>query len=210
MVNQYHMPYFNLSSQVPEQNPPSLSATHQSPDSLSHPVPRRPPKAERRTQAKEFFRSHAGQRICVPSDDSESAEMEDNDYPSHSPRYGNIDEIRMKASELDETSSEQSSSHVTNSSRNEAIESNHINKTSTGPLSLGASRVIKSQREAMRLKINLMKESSVDEDVPFESNDSGITSVIGEDLEGQSTPKRPSTPLSIQRNALTLSSVSIT
>ena len=117
--------------------------------------------------------------------------MEDNDS-----RYGNIGKERPP--------------HVINSSRHEAIESNYINKTSSGPLSLEASRVVKSQREAMRLKINLMKESSVDEDLPFESDDGGITSVISEDIEDQSTPKRPSTPLSIQRSPLTLSSVSIT
>ncbi|KAL9984891.1 hypothetical protein ACROYT_G007236 [Oculina patagonica] len=183
--------------QATEQNPPALSDTPQSPDSLSHPVPRRPPKGERRTQAKEFFRSHASQRVPSPSSDSE---------------YGNIDEIRlgMSASEHEATSCKERSPDVTNSSRQEDIESNYINKTSSGPLSLEASRVIKSQREAMRLKINLMKESSVDEDFPLESDDGGITSVKSEDIEEQSTPKRPSTPLSIQRSPLTISSVSIT
>lgn len=71
--------------------------------------------------------------------------------------------------------------------------------------------MIRSPREAMRLKINLMREASVDDDdVPFESDDSRITSVIGENFEGQITPKRSSTPLNIERNSLTLSSVSIT
>lgn len=183
-----HITYFKFNSfQATEQNPPALSATPQSPDSLSHPVPRRPPKGERRTQAKEFFRSHVSQRVGSPSSDSE---------------YGNIDEIRLGMS---------TSEHEgTNSSRQEDIESNYINKTSSGPLSLEASHVIKSQREAMRLKINLMKESSVDEDFPFESDDGGITSVKSEDIEDQSTRKRPSTPLSIQRSPLTISSVSIT
>lgn len=198
VVNRYHITHFKFNSfQATEQNPPALSDTPQSPDSLSHPVPRRPPKGERRTQAKEFFRSHASQRVPSPSSDSE---------------YGNIDEIRlgMSASEHEATSCKERSPDVTNSSRQENIESNYINKTSSGPLSLEASRVIKSQREAMRLKINLMKESSVDDDFPLESDDGGITSVKSEDIEEQSTPKRPSTPLSIQRSPLTISSVSIT
>lgn len=197
---------FNCSQSL-EQNPPILSDTHQSPDSLSHPVPRRPPKGERRSQAKEFFRSHASQRVSSPYSDSESAEMDDNYI-----RYGNIDQLTLGLSgEHEGISPEKQSPHVTNSSKHEAFESNYINKTSAGPLSMEASRVIKSQREATRLKINLMKESSVDEDLPPESGDGSITSVTDEDVEGQqSTPKRPSTPLSIQRGLLTLSSVSIT
>ena len=93
------------------------------------------------------------------------------------------------------------------------LEGSYISKTCAGALGVEASRVIKSQREATRLKINLMKESSIDEELPPESDDgsSSITSVTDEDLEGQrSTPKRPSTPLSIQRGQFTLSSVSIT
>ena len=133
--------------------------------------------------------------------------MEENDS-----RYNNIDEIRlgMSSSEHKGTSYEGRSLHVTNSSRHETIESNYINKNSSAPLSLETSRVIKSQREAMRLKINLMKEPSVDEDLPFESDDGGITGATSENMEHQSTTKRPSTPLSIQRTPLTLSSVSIT
>lgn len=93
------------------------------------------------------------------------------------------------------------------------LEANYISKTCAGALSVEASRIIKSQKEATRLKINLMKDSSFDEEFPTESDDgsSSIMSVTDEDLEGQrSTPKRPSTPLSIQRGQFTLSSVSIT
>ena len=126
-------------------------------------------------------------------------------------RYGNIDELtRGLSGEHEGTSSEKQSPHVAISS---SLEGNYINKTCAGLLSMEASHAIKSQREATRLKINLMKESSIDEELPPESDDdsSNITSVTDEDLEGQqSTPKRPSTPLSIQRGPLTLSSVSIT
>ena len=93
------------------------------------------------------------------------------------------------------------------------LEGNYISKSCAGALSVEASCVIKSQREAARLKINLMRESSIDEELPPKNGDgsSSITSVTDEDLEGQrSTPKRPSTPLSIQRGQFTLSSVSIT
>ena len=210
VVGRYHMVYFIFNCfQSLEQNPPILSDTHQSPDSLSHPVPRRPPKAERRSQAKEFFRSHPSQRVSSPYSDPESAEMDENYI-----RYGNIDKLTLGLSgEHEGTSSEKQLPHVTNSSNHEDFESNYTNKTSAGPLSKEANRVLKSQREAMRLKINLMKEYSVDEDLPPESHDGGssIATVTDEDLEGQqSTPKRPSTPLSIQRGPLTLSSVSIT
>ena len=203
-VNQYHIAYFNMNSfQATEQNPPALSSTPQSPDSLSHPVPRRPPKpeGERRTQAKEFFRSHVSQRVGSPSSDSESADLEEN-----ASRYGNIDQFRLGTSKHDGSSCKER--NVTNSSTHEDTESNYINKTPPGPLSLGGRRVIKSQREARRLKINLMKESSVDEDLPFEYDDGEITSITSEGVEDQSTPKRPSTPLSIQRSPLTLSHIS--
>lgn len=186
-----------------EQTPPILSDTHQSPDSLSHPVPRRPPKGERQSQAKEFFRSHASKRVSSPYSD---AEIDENYI-----QYGNIDNLtRGLSSDHEGTSSEKQSSHVADSSN---LEGNYISKTCADALSVEASLVIKSQREATRLKINLMKESSFDEELPTESDDasSSIMSVTDEDLECQrSAPKRPSTPLSIQRGQFTLSSVSIT
>lgn len=129
--------------------------------------------------------------------------MEDSDFPPHSPRYGNIDELRMamRASEHEGASSEDHAAQGEADAR-EGTDSNCVNMSPV-KMSVDEIHVIKSQREAMRLKINLMKESSVDEDSPYESNDA-------EDLEEQSKPKRPSTPLSIQRNAVfTLSSVSI-
>lgn len=143
------------------------------------------------------------QRVCSPSSDSESADLEEN-----ASRYGNIDQFRLGTSASQHDGSSCKERNVTNSSTHEDPESNYINKTPPGPLSLGGRRVIKSQREAMRLKINLMKESSVDEDLPFEYDDGEITSVTSEGVEDQSTPKRPSTPLSIQRSPLTLSHIS--
>lgn len=186
------------SDKTPEQGPPILSTTHQSPESLSHPVPRRPPKNERRTQAKEFFRTHASQRVYVPLSDSDGGEMEDRDFPPHSPRYGNIDEIRMAIGASEEESVRHEETNP------QTLESAASNRTRSPPvqLSMDEIRVIKSQREAMHLKINLMKESSVDEDIAFESDDA-------KDLDEKTKPKRPSTPLNIQRNVLTLSSVSI-
>lgn len=122
-------------------------------------------------------------------------------------RYGNIDKLTLGLNdEHEETSSEKQSPHVADCSN---LEANYINKTSQSALSMEA---IKSQRDAARLKINLMKEPSVDEELPPESHDgSSIMSATDEDLKDQqSTPKRPSTPLSIQRGHFTLSSVSIT
>jgi len=123
-------------------------------------------------------------------------------------RYGNIEKLTLGLSggEHDGTSSEKQSPQVTDLSNHEG---NYINKTSASALSIEAS---KSQKDATRLKINLMKETSVDEELPPESHDgSSIMSATDEDLEGQqSTPKRPSTPLSIKRGQFTLSSVSIT
>lgn len=169
---------------APDQNLPTMSAAHQVHDSLSQPVPLRPPKGEQKAQAREFFRSRANQQVCIPSSDSESLEMD-------APDQG---EDRSK-----------------DSSAQQPSQPNHMVGLSPGPVSSGEICVMRTQREAMRLKINLMKETSVDDDdAPFESDDSGITSVIGENFEGQIAPKRPSTPLNIQRNSLTLSSVSIT
>lgn len=131
-------------------------------------------------QAREFFRSHTNQQVCITSADSGTVEMADDYLPLNpSSRYGNIDELglRMNASDQDEDWSEESSIR-------HPAQSNYVNRTPPGPLSLDESRVIRSQREAMRLKINFMKETSVDDDVPFEC----------QDLEGQNTPKRPSTP----------------
>ena len=129
--------------------------------------------------------------------------MDDADFPPHSPRYGNIDEIRMaiKASEEEEVAlAEQRASGVeTHPHAHDSTEGNPV----MSPVNLSSEevRVIKSQREAMQLNINVMKESSVD-DMPFEGDDA-------EGLGEQSKPKRPSTPLSIRRNVFTLSSVSI-
>mgnify|MGYP000073150658 FL=1 len=61
---------------------------------------------------------------------------------------------------------------------------------------------VTSKKEAKRLKINLMKESSFDEEIPFESNST-------DDQEDESKPKRPSTPRHIQKNMWPLSSVII-
>ena len=124
--------------------------------------------------------------------------MEDGDFPPHSPRYGNIDEIRMAIGASEEESVRHEETNP------QTLESAASNRTRSPPvqLSMDEIRVLKSQREAMHLKINLMKESSVDEDIAFESDDA-------EDLDEKTKPERPSTPLNIQRNVFTLSSVSI-
>ena len=59
-----------------------------------------------------------------------------------------------------------------------------------------------SQKEAKRLKINLMQESSFDEEIPCESNST-------DDQEEESKARRPSTPLNVQQNMRALSSVII-
>lgn len=180
--------------QISDSNPPILSDTHQSPESLSHPIPRRPPKGERRTQAKEYFRSHTSQRVRSPSSDSDGGEMEDRDFPPHSPRYGNIEEIRMNAqrNELEGATCRNHSS----------VEEIHPSTHESDQKSLNDGHVVKSQRDALRLKINLKKEPSVDEDIPPGSKDAeGVTE--------QRKPKRPATPLSIKRNVFTTASVSI-
>ena len=180
-----------------------MSDTHQSPESLSHPVPRRPPKEERRTQAKEYFRTHASQRVCSPSSDSDSGEMEDSDFPPHSPSYGNIEEIRMNAqrNELEgATCRNRSSLEEIHSSTHESDESSCVSASPVEKKSLDS--LVKSQRGALRLKMNLQKESSVDEDVPPGSSNA-------EAVTEQKKPKRPGTPLSIKKNVFTPASVSI-
>ena len=172
---------------------------------MSHPVPHRPPKGQRTIQAKDFFRSRASHNVIVPSSDSDGGEMDDTDFQPQSPRYGNIDEIRMaiKASEEEEMEGDLAEQHAsTVETQPHAHDSTEGDRTKS-PVNLNSEelRVMKSQRETMRLKINLMKESSVD-DIQCESEDA-------EDLGEQSKPKRPSTPLSIRRNVFTLSSVSI-
>ena len=182
-----------------------MSAAPRSPESLSHPVPRRPPKGERKNQAKDFFRSHANQRVYVQSSDSE---MEDSDFPPHSPKYGNIDEIRMAAAraceEQEALAKEREPVGKSGPQAPDSTDSNYVQS----PVNSSEDKmgVIKSQKEALRLKINMMKEPSVDDDdgddLPFERDNA-------EDLPEKSKPKRPSTPLSIRRNVWTLSSVSI-
>ena len=191
--------------QISDSNPPILSDTHQSPESLSHPIPRRPPKGERRTQAKEYFRTHTSQRVRSPSSDSDGGEMEDRDFPPHSPRYGNIEDIRRNAqrNELEgATCRNHSSPEETHPSTHESDESSCVSASSVERKSLDDGRVVKPQRDALRLKINLKKEPSVDEDVPPGSKDAeGVTE--------QRKPKRPATPLSIKRSVFTTASVSI-
>lgn len=188
--------------QISDSNPPILSDTHQSPESLSHPIPRRPPKGERRTQAKEYFRSHTSQRVRSPSSDSDGGEMEDRDFPPHSPRYGNIEAIRMNAQLEGATCRNHSSQEEIHPSTHESDESSCVSASPVERKSLDDGRVVKSQRDALRLKINLKKEPSVDEDVPPGSKDpEGVTE--------QRKPKRPATPLSIKRNVFTTASVSI-
>lgn len=131
--------------------------------------------------------------------------MEDRDFPPHSPRYGNIEEIRMNAqrSELEgATCRNHSSLEEIHPSTHESDESSCVSASPVERQSLDDGRVVKSHRDALRLKINLKKEPSVDEDVPPGSKDAeGVTE--------QKKPKRPATPLSIKRNVFTTASVSI-
>lgn len=134
--------------------------------------------------------------------------MEDSDFPPHSPKYGNIDEIRMAAARASEQEEALAKEHESvGKSWPQASESTDSNYGKSPVNSSGDEmRVIKSQSEALRFKINMTKEPSVDvddgDDVPFERDD-------GEDLPEKNKQKRPSTPLSIRRNVWTLSSVSI-
>lgn len=134
--------------------------------------------------------------------------MEDSDFPPYSPKYGNIDEIRMAAARASEQEEALAKEHESvGKSGPQAPESTDSNYGKSPVNSSGDEmRVIKSQSEALRFKINMTKEPSVDvddgDDVPFERDD-------GEDLPEKNKQKRPSTPLSIRRNVWTLSSVSI-
>ena len=120
--------------------------------------------------------------------------MEDRDFPPHSPRYGNIEEIRMNA--------QRSELEGATCPTHESDESSCVSASPVERKSLDDGRVVKSHRDALRLKINLKKEPSVDEDVPPGSKDAeGVTE--------QKKPKRPATPLSIKRNVFTTASVSI-
>lgn len=179
------------SGESQDQNPPVITAAPQSPESMSHPVPRRPPKEQRSIQAKVYFRNHANQHVI--SSDSEGGEMEDDDEPAGSHRYGNIDVLK-EASQGGEEATSSNEEHAPSGDAallaSDCVDSNYIKSR------------VKSHKKAPRQKTDLMQDASVDKDIPFGGNST-------DDEECINPARRPHTPLNIKTNAWTLSSVGI-
>lgn len=174
--------------QSPDVKPPIITAEPEL--SLTHPVPLRPPKVERCTQAKDYFRNNPKQHVDAISSDSEGGDMDDDHLPALSIPNGHTDIFKEVAQAGEEPAEERT-----------AREEVTLRESDSGQIQ-DVALAVTSKKEAKRLKINLMKESSFDEEIPFESNST-------DDQEDESKPKRPSTPLHIQKNMWPLSSVII-
>ena len=116
--------------------------------------------------------------------------MDDDHLPARSISNGHTDILKEAAQAGEEPAEERKASEEVTLKESDSAQIQDI----TLP--------VRSQKEAKRLKINFMKESSFDKEIPFESNST-------DDQEVESKPKRPSTPLHIQKNMWPLSSVII-
>ena len=123
-------------------------------------------------QAKEFFRDGSAQAVWQPSCDSEGLadscvvnETDNNNLPSCSSRYGNVDDFKMACDEsvCNTTAAVETHSCDESDPSNRVItESCHVTETSSRTM-VESCRTVESQKGAVRLKASLRKEASIDE-----------------------------------------------